>query len=458
MDMRARSVLGRPQLVAVATSAGAVALITLLIYGLKHFVPVLSLGSLYVFAVLPIAIVYGLGYALFVAVASMLAYEFFFLSPLYTFEIEDWRSWFALFLFASTAVVVSELASRARRRASEAELLAEVAASMLERGEVSGQLDAIAADAARALGAERVRIEIGPAGPPVAEDDLEQEIVAGDHQVGRIVVAGRRRRFGSARLLSGLASLLAVAIEHERLTEEAYQAEALRRSDAVKTAIIQAASHDLRTPLATIETALGSLQDPDLRLEEVDRAVLLEAIAVEHARLKRLVENLLELSRLQAGAIAPVPEFWTAEQLLVDALDEVEDADRVQVVISPNLPVVRVDGVQIQRVLVNLLENALKFSSSAAPVQLRANPSHGEVVIRVTNHGPGIPESELGRIFEPFQRVAGERTRGAGLGLAIAKGFTEANGGRIWAESKPGQGATLVVVLPAVESPALVSA
>jgi two-component system sensor histidine kinase KdpD len=457
--MHGRGVLGRRQLVALATSAGAVTLVTLLIYVLKHVVPVLSLGSLYVFAVLPVAIVYGLGYALFVAVASMLAYEFFFLSPLYTFEIEDWRSWFALFLFAGTAIVVSELASRARRRASEAELLAEVAASMLERGEVSGQLDAIAADAARALGVERVRIEIGTAGSPAGADDLEQEIVAGDHRVGRIiVVAGRRRRFGSARLLSGLASLLAVAIEHERLTEEAYQAEALRRSDAVKTAIIQAASHDLRTPLATIETALGSLQDPGLLLEEADRAVLLEAIAVEHARLKRLVENLLELSRLQAGAIAPMPELWTAEQLLVDALDEVEDADRVQVVLSPNLPVVRVDGAQIQRVLVNLLENALKFSSSAAPVQLRANPSRGEVVIRVTNHGPGIPESELGRIFEPFQRVAGERTRGAGLGLAIAKGFTEANGGRIWAESKPGQGATFVVVLPAVESPALVSA
>jgi two-component system, OmpR family, sensor histidine kinase KdpD len=153
-----------------------------------------------------------------------------------------------------------------------------------------------------------------------------------------------------------------------------------------------------------------------------------------------------------------VPELWTAEQLLVDALDEVEDADRVELVVSPGLPVVRVDAGQIQRVLVNLLENALKFSSSAAPVQLRVNPSQGEVVIRVTNRGPGIPESELGRIFEPFQRVAGERTRGAGLGLAIAKGFTEANGGRIWAESKPAQGATFVVALPALESRALVSA
>src|SRR5262249_6490898 len=119
---------------------------------------------------------------------------------------------------------------------------------------------------------------------------------------------------------------------------------------------------------------------------------------------------------------------------------------------------VRVDAGQIQRVLVNLLENALKFSSSGAPVQLRANPAHEEIVIRVTNRGQGIPEADLDRIFEPFQRVPGERVRGAGLGLAIAKGFTEANGGRIWAESRPGQGASFLVALPAVEAPVLLPA
>jgi len=125
-------------------------------------------------------------------------------------------------------------------------------------------------------------------------------------------------------------------------------------------------------------------------------------------------------------------------------------------VLDDGLPVVRVDGVQIQRVLVNLLENALKYSPAPEPVQLRANRAQREVVIRVTNRGRGIPQNELARIFEPFQRVSGERTGGAGLGLAIAKGFTEANRGRIWAESRPGQGATFVLVLPAVESPALV--
>lgn len=445
--------------VGVAASVGAVAIVTGLVELLKPHVPVLSLGGLYVFAVLPVAILFGLAYALGTAVGSMLAFEFFFLPPLHSFALRDSRSWFALLLFAVTATVVSELAARSRRRAREAELLAQVATSLLVRGEVGGQLDAIGADAARVLGADYARIELAPnVHGPAREWEVEQELVAGGRQVGRIVVGARKKRLASPKLLAALGSLLTVAIEHERLGEEAYQAEAFRRSDAVKTAIIQAVSHDLRTPLATIETALGSLRDPDLDLADTDRAELLDAVAAEHARLKRLVENLLDLSRLQAGAAAPAPELWTAEQLLADALEEVDGAERVRVVVTEGQAVVHVDGVQIQRVLVNVIENALRFSAPGAPVQLRAIPVSHEVMIRVTNHGQGIPASELDRIFEPFQRVAGERTKGAGLGLAIAKGFTEANGGRIWAESKPGQGATFVLALPTVESDILVPA
>jgi two-component system sensor histidine kinase KdpD len=185
---------------------------------------------------------------------------------------------------------------------------------------------------------------------------------------------------------------------------------------------------------------------------------LLEAIGVEHARLKRLVENLLDLSRLQAGAAVPAPELWTIDQLVADALEEVEGAERVNAVVPHDLPLVQVDAGQMERVLVNLLDNALKFSSSATPVQLRVYRGPTEVAIRITNAGPGIPQSELARIFEPFQRVEGGRAGGAGLGLAIAKGFTEANGGRTWAESMPNQGASFVVSLPAFESPVAVTA
>jgi two-component system, OmpR family, sensor histidine kinase KdpD len=442
----------------VAGSVGAVAVVTAAVELAKPYVPVLSLAVLYILAVLPVAIAFGLAYAVAVAVGSMLAFNFFFLPPLYTLTISDSRNWFALAVFLVTAVVVSELAARSRRRADESALLARVATSLLERGDVTAQLDAIAGEATRALGAAGTRIVLGAEARP-EPGEVGEPLVAGDRRLGTIfVLDGRQQAAARRRLLPALASLLAVAVDRERLALEAYDAETLRRSDAVKTAVIQAVSHDLRTPLATIETALGSLRSGSLELSDEDRSDLLEAIAVELDRLKRLVENLLDLSRLQAGAAEPIPELWTAEQLLADALDEVEGAERVQVVVTDGLPLVRVDGAQIQRVLVNLLENALKFSSATEPVQLRANPSRDEVVVRVTNHGRGIPQAELGRIFEPFQRVEGQRTGGAGLGLAIAKGFTEANGGRIWAESRPEQGATFVLVLPAVGAPAMVPA
>jgi two-component system sensor histidine kinase KdpD len=442
----------------VAGSVAAVALVTGAIELLKAYIPVLSLGVLYILAVLPVAIAFGLAYAVSVAIGSMLAFNFFFLPPLYTLTLADSRNWFALAVFLVTAVVVSELAARSRRRADESALLARIATSLLERGDVTAQLDQIAAEVASTLGVRSARIAIEPDAAPGSSESAEP-LVAGDRRVGTLFLpAGERQTAGRRRVVPALASLLAVAIDREWLAAEAYDAEALRRSDAVKTAVIQAVSHDLRTPLATIETALGSLRDGSLALSDDDRTDLLDAIAVELERLKRLVENLLDLSRLQAGAAEPAPELWTAEQLVGDALDEVAGSDRIQIVFDDDLPVVRVDGAQIQRVLVNLLENALKFSLEPELVQLRANRARGEVVIRVTNRGRGIPQAELGRIFEPFQRVAGERTGGAGLGLAIAKGFTEANGGRIWAESRPGQGATFVLVLPAVESPALLVA
>ena len=434
------------------------ALATAAIELLKPYIPVLSLGVLYVFAVLPIAIWWGLGYAVPVAVASMLAFNFFFLPPLYTFRLAESRNWLALLVFLVTAVVVSELAARSRRRAGESALLAQIATSLLERGNVSGELELIAAEAARVLQVRQARIAIGP-DSGAQEGEVGQELMVSGRRVGTMFVpsGASRQVAGRRRLLAALASLLAVAIDRERLAREAYEAEALRRSDAVKTAVIQAVSHDLRTPLATIETALGSLQNESFALSAEDRAELLEAIAVEHARLKRLVENLLDLSRLQAGAARPAPALWTADQLVAQALEELAEAGRIEAVIPEDLPLVRVDAQQIQRVLVNLLENALKFSPATEPVHVRVAGTRRELVIRVIDHGSGIPEPELERIFAPFQRVAGERVRGAGLGLAIAKGFAEANGGRIWAESQAGQGASFTLAL-AAESPARVPA
>ena len=251
-----------------------------------------------------------------------------------------------------------------------------------------------------------------------------------------------------------------MARDRERLEREAFGAESLRRSDAIKTALIQAVSHDLRTPLATIEQALDGLESGVLALTEDDREQLLQTIRVEHTRLKRLVENLLDLSRLQAGAAESIPELWTADQLVAQALEELPESDRVQVSARPDLPPVSVDAVQIQRALVNVLENALRVSPSDEPVHVRVSATRKELLIRVTDRGPGIPEEDRERIFEPFQRVTGaERiSEGRASGWRSRGASSEANGGRLWVESRPGQGASFVLALPAVELPVEVPA
>ena len=342
-----------PQLlVRAATSVAAVAVVTGAVFGLKEVAPVLSLGVLYVFAVLPVAISYGLGYAIVVSVASMLAFNFFFLPPVHTLALTDSENWVALAVYLVTAVVVSELAAVARRR-----------------------------------------------------------------------------------------SLAAV------------EAEALRRSDSVKTAVLHAVSHDLRSPLTAIPAAGEGLESGSLRLDQHDRAELLETIRIETARLERLVSNLLDLSRLEAGAALPEPELWPVDELVSRALEALgADAARVSVVNAGDPPPARVDVAQLERVLVNVLENALRLSSPADPVEVEVRELGGEIQIRVSDRGPGLDPDDLERIFEPFEH--GERgPRGTGLGLAIARGFAAANECRLWAEARPGSGATFVLALPAAGAP-----
>ena len=440
----------------VAASVASVALVTFAIELLKGVVPVLSLGVLYVLAVLVVAVGWGLAYAIPVAVASMLAFNWFHLPPVHTFSLSDGENWFALAVYVATAIVVSALATRVRDRAREAEqrereasLLAEIASSLLGGTHVEEELDRIATGVAEVLGVSRVSIELGPDRAPIGDQD-PHPLLAGERHVGTLFMSDReeadlavRRRF-----LPALASLLAVAGDQEILHQEALETEALRRSDTVKTAVIQAVSHDLRTPLATMETALGGLVGNAGALDETSRDELLDTLQVELARLTRLVDNLLDLSRLQAGAARPTPELWTADELVAQALDGVAGSGAVQLLIPEELPPVSVDAGQIQRALANVIENALRVSPPGEPVAVRVTATRKEVLFRVVDHGPGVPEAERERIFEPFHRGHGGAT-GAGLGLAIARGFAAANGGRLWVESHPGQGATFTLALPA---------
>src|SRR5579862_1357588 len=338
-------------------SAIAVAVVTAAVEAFKPFVPVLSLGVLYVFAVLPIAVVYGLGFALLTSIASMLAFNWFHLPPVHTFTLADSENWFALAVYLATAVVVSELAARSRRRAAAAEqreresaLLAELATELLRGRALDEELPVIAGRAARVLGVDSAEIELGvPRRPPTSGTPFQLEVAG--RKVGVIYTGATadpnlaaRRRF-----LPALAALLAVAVDRDRLEREALEAETLRRSDLVKTALLRAVSHDLRSPLTGIRTAIGALRNPTLRLDETDRTELLDTIEVDAERLSRLVGDLLDLSRLEAGSAAPEQELWSLDDLVLDAADAVGARDRIE--IAGEAPLVNVDAIQIQRVL-----------------------------------------------------------------------------------------------------------
>jgi two-component system sensor histidine kinase KdpD len=288
--------------------------------------------------------------------------------------------------------------------------------------------------------------------PPASTTAAPIELRAGERRVGtlELVEGGEPNLQARRRLLPALASLLAVAVDRERLANEAFEAEALRRSDTIKTAVLRAVSHDLRSPLTAIRAASDGLEDETLVLTGDDRRELLDTISVEVRRLEGVVDNLLALSRLQAGAVATVPEVWTVEDLVFGALADVaRDTERVNVAVPDDTPPVTVDAVQVRQILSNLIDNALKFSPPESPVTVRVTRTRKEVILRVIDQGRGLPENELEHVFEPFYRGAPAQDQtGTGLGLAIARGFAEANGGRLWAESRPGQGAGFALALP----------
>jgi two-component system, OmpR family, sensor histidine kinase KdpD len=448
----------RRHLLAGGASVVVLVVVTVAIGLLKSFVPVLSLGVLYVFAVLPIAVAFDLTYAVLVSIASMLAFNWFFLPPVHTFTLSDSRNWFALAVYLVTAVVVSGLAASARRRATEAEqrevetaLLADVAASLLEGGDVAGQLDSISERVAAILKARSASIVIGADHEPTTTG-APIELWAGNRRVGTLELheGSEPNLQARRRLLPALASLLAVAVDRERLANEAFEAEALRRSDTMKTAVLRAVSHDLRSPLTAIRAASDGLEDEELVLSEDDRRELRDTISVEVRRLEGVVDNLLALSRLQAGALAPMPEVWTVDDLVYGSLADVgRSTERVNVAVPADTPPVVVDAVQVRQILTNLIDNALKFSPEGSPVTVRVTRTRKEVILRVIDQGRGLPENELEHVFEPFYRGAPAHDQtGTGLGLAIARGFAEANGGRLWAESRPGQGACFALALP----------
>ncbi len=441
--------------------AAAVTLATLAIYPLKSVAPVVSLSVVYLPAVLVIAAYWGLALGLLTSFVSAAAFNWFHLPPFGKFTISDSRNWVALVAFVLVAVVVSTMAELVRGRADEAErrrreadLTATFARELLAGERTQDALRATARRLAEALGLPSATLELGQAAGN--ERHLAVPLMgAGREQLATLLVPRDVPVETMERLRSqvapALAALVAVALHRDAVQAEAVETAALRRSDELKTALLRAVSHDLRTPLTAIVTAGHALGSSSLTGEE--REQMSDAVVEEGERLSALIDKLFDLSRLQAGRLEPRRESVSIEEVLLAAEDALPSAaGHVRLVVDPQTPPLIADAAQLERVFANLIENALRYSGDQ-PVRVSVRQIGSRVVVRVTDRGPGIPDSEQGRVFEPFYRGSdASRRPGSGLGLAIAKGFVEANGGAINVESLPGQGTSLVVSFPVADA------
>ena len=449
----------RPPLrLGIAVSVGSVALATGAIYPLKTVAPTVSLGVVYLPAVLVASVYWGLWLGLGTSLLSAAAFNFFHLPPTGRFTISDSRNWVALGAFVLTAAVVSTIAVLARGRADEAQLrrreadlAASLARELLAGTQTTIALRAAAHRVAEALELSSAAIELGA---PSA-DDRRDAIPLRDGSGARVATlrvpnglddeTAERLR---TRVVPALGALIAIAVQRDAAQAEAVETAALRRSDELKTALLQATSHDLRTPVTAILAAGHALGAQSITPEE--RAELSAAVIEESERLSALIDKLLDLSRLQAGRAEPRRDWISIEEVVLAASDALPERIDLRVAIDPDIPPIRADATQLERAFANLLENAWQYSGGR-PVSVHARRAGDQVIVRVVDQGPGIGRGEQSRIFEPFYRgprASQQRWTGSGLGLAIVKGFVEANGGTISVDSLPGQGASFVISLP----------
>ncbi|WP_427923786.1 ATP-binding protein [Streptomyces sp. cg40] len=408
------------------------------------------------------ALLGGLFPALASAAVGSLLLNWYFTPPVHTFTIADPKNIVAIAIFVAVAVSVASVVDLAARRThqaarlrAESEILSFLAGNVL-RGETS--LEALLERVRETFGMESAALleragdvepwtcagSVGPR-PCQNPEDADVDVPVGDHMA--LALSGRVLPAEDRRVLAAFAAQAAVVLDRRRLREEADQARALAEGNRIRTALLAAVSHDLRTPLAGIKAAVTSLRSEDVAWSDEDQAELLAGIEDGADRLDNLVGNLLDMSRLQTGTVTPMIREVDLDEVVPMALGGVPE-DTVELDIPETLPMVAVDPGLLERAVANLVENAVKYSPESTPVLVKASAIADRVEIRVVDRGPGVPDEAKNRIFEPFQRY-GDAPRGAGvgLGLAVARGFTEALGGTLSAEDTPGGGLTMVLSL-----------
>ncbi len=483
--------------VRVACTVGALLLVTAVVAPIRQEIGPLNIGLIYLIVVVGATVFFGRGAGILASLAGFALFDFFLVPPYLNFAIGDLHNILALFVFLGLSSLLSwliagarEQAEQAQRRAEDVSRLYELSGAIVGAQRLEDVLPAIASKVAEVfetgacwifLPDANGRLVVQAQAPPDARAPGREETALANYtfrDAGSLVqtpgraaflplqVAGRtigvlgaadktnRRPFTSAErtVLATFAGQAAVALERLELLREVQRAETLARADELKTALVSAVSHDLRTPLASILASVTSLLEPGMQWDEETRRDFLQGIDDEARRLNRLVGNLLDMSRIEGGALHPERDWYAPAEVIDAAVQRLEPrlvGHPLVVDVAADLPLARFDFSQIDQVLTNLLENAIKYTPPDAPIAVRARLVDDAVEVSVIDKGPGVAREQLAHLFERFYRVDGRsRPKGLGLGLAISKGLVEAHGGQIWADLPPEGGLQISFTLP----------
>jgi two-component system, OmpR family, sensor histidine kinase KdpD len=431
----------------------------------------------------------GIGPAILASIGGMLCFNFFFLPPVGTFTIHDPQNWVALFAFLLTAIIASQLSSAARKRAREAEKsreevwkLYQLSRAIIITPDPETAVSAVSRQVREAfeIASCKVftpdksgRLRMQAAASLAPELGISQELLQEAFEKGELRIDPAQcstyaplkvgvRVTGVLCLTSGtmatetieaISGLVALALERARFLKELSRTEVLKQSDQLKSALLASVSHDLRTPLTSIRAAVDNLLEKNFDWNQSAVREFHLIISEEVKRLTKLVQNLLEMARIEAGELHPLKRWGSVSEIIGNAMDRcgsVLASQRVVLDLAADLPLVKVDSQLVAEVLTNLIDNAAKYSLAGSGILIGATIQDNQLAMVVTDHGPGIPSEELPRIFERFYRGRSPENRreGTGMGLAISRGIIEAHGGRIWAESVAGKGTSLRFTIP----------
>jgi two-component system, OmpR family, sensor histidine kinase KdpD len=422
----------------------------------------------FVLAVTGAALIGGSAAGLVASVVSFLALNLLFTEPRGTFSVRKTEDLVALVVFLLVAAVVGTLVSRANalrhraeRREREARLLQHLGTRLLSGTPLESVFESFGRALVDLTGLAGYEV-IQQGRPPVVVGTIEGQgllredfpVLVGDDRVAEIRTYARQAESGlrveERHLIGTFAGQMALAMESSRLASEARGARIDAERSSLQAALFSSVTHDLRTPLASILASVTGLQDTDAKLTTRGRSELQDTIYQEAHRLNRLVGNLMDLSRLRAGALVPSKRPTAIEEVVEGVLARMEPAlrgHRLNVLLREDLPMVPADVVQIDQALTNILENAAKFSPPGSEITVHAARWENTVQVRIADRGPPIPADLRERVFEPFVR-GDDGAAGTGLGLAIARAVVVAHGGRIWIEDAPGGGTSVVLRLP----------